>query len=140
MSTSPSRRKDLQAEHCPSLQPCISMTPCRNAALRTVSSSSASISIPTGSKRTVCLAPIRSSFPVRDARCQGPGGRRWPARLPPRLVELSLAGDRRRSPAWAALAVLRGERLTFLGGPGIQQDVGAWEGTAAEVIKRPQLL
>src|SRR3954466_11834639 len=48
---------DLHAEHCPSLQPCMSMMPCRKAALRIVSSSSTSISMPTGSKRTVCVVP-----------------------------------------------------------------------------------
>src|SRR6195256_2119614 len=132
MSRSPSRRKDLHAEHCPSLQPCMSMTPCRNAALRTVSSSSTSISMPTGSKRTVCLAPIRV------LSCLGTCGTRAPGRGP--WLSRRLAGYGCRPAAWAALAVVSGERLTFLGGHGVQQDVGAWEGTPAEVVERPQLL
>src|ERR1700729_40318 len=57
-STSPSSRKDLHAEHWPSLQPCISISPCRNAPRRTVSSSSTSNSMPTGSSRTWKVCPM----------------------------------------------------------------------------------
>src|SRR3954449_3957253 len=58
---------DLHAEHWPSLQPCMSMMPCRKAALRTVSSSSTSISMPTGSKRTVCVFPTSARRASRRA-------------------------------------------------------------------------
>src|SRR3954453_18943569 len=49
---------DLQAAHCPSLQPCMGMTPCSAAARRIVWSSATSISIPTGSNRTWGLSVI----------------------------------------------------------------------------------
>src|SRR5215831_14617291 len=64
--SSPSRTKDLHDEHCPSLQPCMSMTPCSNALRRIVWSSPTSISMPTGSNRTTCL-PAMGSLRCRAA-------------------------------------------------------------------------
>src|SRR3982751_4183541 len=72
--SSPSSTKDLQAEHWPSLQPCMSWMPCSVAARRIVWSSSTSISMPTGSNRTTCFSPID-----RLSR-YGPDLRRWERR------------------------------------------------------------
>ncbi len=55
-SISPSISNDLQLAHWPSLQPCMTEMPWRNAASSTVSPSLTSISMPTGSKRTLWTA------------------------------------------------------------------------------------
>src|SRR4051794_17123400 len=101
------------------------MTPCRKAALRTVSSSSTSISMPTGSKRTVCLVPISLLSRSGGALDAGAGGKHRLALAPGSGGAAALVGYRCRSPARAAVAVLRSEVLALLGGHGIQQDVGA---------------
>src|SRR3954452_9287098 len=103
---------DLHAEHWPSLQPCMSMMPCLKAALRMVSSSSTSISMPTGSNRTVCVFPT-------VARSALPGER--PAGRP-------------------ALLVGRHVLLALLGRHLVQQHVGAVERDSADVVQRPHLL
>ena len=69
MVASPSSSRALQDEHWPSLQPCASDRPWRKAASRTVSSSSTSISMPTGSKRTQWLTLVpqpHTSFDAND--------------------------------------------------------------------------
>src|ERR1700712_4949772 len=63
--SSPSSTNDLQAEHCPSLHPCMSISPCSDAERSTVCSSSTSISMPTGSNRTRCFSPM--SVPRRPS-------------------------------------------------------------------------
>jgi ferredoxin len=61
--SSPWSTNDLQAAHWPSLQPCMSMSPCSEAARRIVCSSPTSISMPTGSNRTRCLSAIPTNHP-----------------------------------------------------------------------------
>src|SRR3954470_13121257 len=101
---------DLHAEHCPSLQPCMSMMPCRKAALRIVSSSLTSISMPTGSKRTVCVSPMLCS----------------------------LAGE--RTAGGAAALVVGHVGLALGRGHLVQQHVGAVERDPAALVERPHLL
>src|SRR6478609_2826643 len=89
----------------------MSMMPCANAALRIVSSSLTSISMPTGSKRTVCvLSPIRGVL----------RGRRTAGR--------------------AAALVLGHVLLALLRGHLVQQHVGAVERDPADLVERPHLL
>src|SRR5918997_4673148 len=118
-STSPSSRNDLQAEHCPSLQPCMSWMPLRNAPRRTVSSSSTSNSIPTGSSRTVCFSPICHAV---------------------RLVHRQLLLRRRRASGGAAGLVLRDVLLALLGRHLVDEDVRALQRVAAGLVERPHLL
>src|SRR4051794_20463964 len=140
---------DLQAEHCPSLQPCMSMIPCRNAALRTVSSSSASISMPTGSNRTVCVLPMawRGSLASRPRRRGGAGRGGWdpnPRPAPPPDVAWRVASGRgalrRRPTGRPARPVVRDVRLALLRRHLVQEDVGALEGDALHLVQRPHLL
>src|SRR6478752_10098646 len=90
----------------------MSMMPCRKAALRMVSSSSTSISMPTGSNRTVCVLPTiaRSALPGERPACG------------------------------AALLVVGHVLLALLGGHLVQQHVGAVERDALDVVQRPHLL
>src|SRR4029450_3827081 len=89
----------------------MSMMPCLKAALRIVSSSSTSISMPTGSKRTVCTFPT-VAFPLCDVR-------------PARGAALLVSGD-----------VL----LPPLGRHLVQQHVRAVERDPADLVERPHLL
>src|SRR4051794_18037958 len=117
---------DLQAEHCPSLQPCMSMIPCRKAAFRIVSSSSTSISMPTGSNRTVCVFPIGALWvgsrraPPAPQSWSG-GGLRWAARRPATLV-------------------VRHVLLALLGRHLVQEHVRAVERDALDLVQGPHLL
>src|SRR5262245_51638516 len=155
--SSPSRTKDLQDEHCPSLQPCMSMTPCSNAPRRIVWSSSTSISMPTGSNRTTCLSAMGSLTVSRSApfpgTSRGPdrgsrtGGPRAKASGPPFLwvCLLSNAGRRsgvdREAAAGAAAAVLGCELLALLRGHLVEEHIGALQRrAAAQVVQRPHLL
>src|SRR3954454_23748622 len=88
----------------------MSMMPCRKAALRIVSSSSTSISMPTGSKRTVCVSPM-----VFARSGGGPAGRA------PALVV-----------GHVGLALLRRHL--------VQQHVRAVERDALDLVERPHLL
>src|ERR1044071_6081898 len=89
----------------------MSMMPCLNAALRIVSSSSTSISMPTGSKRTVCVLPI-----------------------------LEALLRRRRTAGRAAALVLGHVLLALLRRHLVQQHVGAVERDALDLVERPHLL
>src|SRR4051812_1298420 len=102
----------------------MSMSPCRKAALRTVSSSSTSISRPTGSKRTVCVLPMAD------------GGE--PA-LGRRLPVPSLGGCRRTACRAAAL-VLSHVRLALLGTHLVEEHVGTVEGDPPHLVEGPHLL
>src|SRR3954447_23897004 len=104
--------KDLHAEHCPSLQPCMSMMPWRKAALRIVSDSSTSISMPTGSKRTVCVLSATTASPSSGGRTAGR----------------------------AAALVGRHVLLALLGRHLVQQHVRAVERDALHLVERPHLL
>src|SRR4051794_26258283 len=109
--SSPSRTNDLQDAHCPSLQPCMSITPCSAAARRIVCSSSTSISMPTGSNLTTCLSPMESVV----GRCGAAGG--------------------------ASLDVASGERGALVIGHLVQQYVRAGQRRAlAQVVERPHLV
>src|SRR4051794_19412410 len=143
-STSPSSRNDLHAEHCPSLHPCISMMPWRKAALRIVSSSSASISMPTGSNRTVCVLPMArggARAPVgagaEPARALRPGGSASSVKRRARSARGAL---RRRPPRGATRPVARDVALALLGRHLVEEDVGALEGDALHLVERPHLL
>src|SRR3954447_10218370 len=147
-STSPSSRKDLHAEHCPSLHPCMSMMPWRKAALRTVSSSSASISMPTGSNRTVCVLPMtwRSFAANAGPRTRSLPG--WvgpnPRPAPPSGVRRRAASGRsalrRRAPRGPARPVARHVGLALLGRHLVEEDVGRLERDALRLVQRPHLL
>src|SRR3954454_17681635 len=102
----------------------MSMSPCRKAALRTVSSSSPSISRPTGSKRTVWVLPMA----IEGSRRSGTG-----SLLP------SLGGCRRTSGGAAAL-VLRHVRLALLGRHLVEEHVGAVERDPSHLVEGPHLL
>src|SRR5580693_3064398 len=85
--SSPSRMNDMHEAHWPSLQPCMSMIPCSAAARRIVWSSPTSISMPTGSKRTLCLSGTVTSLRLPQSLPAGglsrppdPPGRLAPAR------------------------------------------------------------
>src|SRR5215207_8987394 len=90
----------------------MSWMPCLKAALRIVSSSSTSISMPTGSKRTVCVLPTVARPP--------------------------LAGE--RTAGRAALLVVGHVLLALLGGHLVQQHVGAVERDPLHVVQRPHRL
>src|SRR5579859_5660526 len=130
---------DLQEEHWPSLQPCMSMIPCSNAARRIVWSSLTSISMPTGSNRTTCLSAIAPS----------PAGRGEARGLDPRTPSLGFlavtgcpSGLRRGRPAGRSLAVVvRLERRALFRRHLVEQDVRALHrGHPAQVVQRPHLL
>src|SRR3954467_2877522 len=121
----------------------MSISPCRNAALRRVSSSSASISMPIGSNRTVWFLPIaplgvrcrpRSGRPGRPTRSD----QTCPAhRLPPaplgragrpssrRLLWSGRGALRRRPPGGAAGLVLGHVLLALLRGHLVEEHIGA---------------
>src|SRR6185436_3329999 len=89
----------------------MSWMPCLKAALRIVSSSSTSISMPTGSKRTVCVFPT---------------------------VAQSLPGER---PAGRSALLVGGHvLLALLRRHLVQQHVGAVERDPLDVVQRPHLL
>src|SRR3954454_19499322 len=138
--SSPSRTNDLQEAHWPSLQPCMSWTPCSAAARRMVWSSSTSISMPTGSNRTWCFSPIAlpRSWSRADSGGGGPGGTR-PSPSPDPRSGARGGGSR---PAGRALAVVVGdERRPLLVGHLVEQDVRAGQGAEPlEVLGRPHLL
>src|SRR6266852_9491110 len=141
---------DLQEEHCPSLQPCMSMMPCSAAARRTFWSSSTSISMPTGSNRTTCFSPMTPSELLK-------GGRLWAAderandgvrsegsRTKPQTCG-SLAGQTsvvdREPAAGAATDVPRVEGRPLLRRHLVEQDVRALHRRhPAQVVQRPHLL
>src|ERR1700761_4349529 len=136
-STSPSSRNDLHAAHWPSLQPCMSISPWRKAPRRTVSSSSTSNSIPTGSRRTWNVSPMAS----------GPRmPRRRPAVVFRPIASLSTGSGgllgRLGGPAAgrAASLVLGDVGLALLRRHLVEEDVGALEGVALHVVQRPHLL
>src|SRR4051812_14236866 len=141
--SSPSRTNDLQEAHWPSLQPCMSWTPCSAAARRMVWSSSTSISMPTGSNLTWCLSPIAGTpgWSVagrrRAGRGGGPGGTRPSPSPDPRSG--ARGGGR---PAGRALAVVVGdERGPLLVGHLVEQHVRAEQrAEPLEVFGRPHLL
>src|SRR2546421_10445531 len=87
------------------------MMPWRKAAFRIVSSSSTWISMPTGSKRTVCVFPMAV------------GGSRPRCRLPGR----GWLGGRRRSARRAAALVFGHVRLALLARHLVEQHGGAVE-------------
>src|ERR1700730_12496934 len=154
--SSPSRTNDLQEEHCPSLQPCMSMIPCSAAARRIVWSSLTSISMPTGSNRTTCLSAMTPSrttnHELRTTTCGlrlRTAGRRWGGRglaaaLPScLLVPLGYrSAIRGRRTARGALAhIVRVEGLTLFWRLLIEQHVGAQHRAhPAQVVQRPHLL
>src|SRR3954466_1585766 len=122
--SSPSSTKDLQEARCPSLQPCMSCTPCSAAARRMVWSESTSISMPTGSNLTWCLSPIADT-PSDLSRAGGSGGGAGGPRPSPSPDPRSGARGGGR-PAGRALAVVVGdERRPLLVGHLVEQDVRA---------------
>src|SRR3954471_21452548 len=128
--SSPSSTKDLQEAHCPSLQPCMSCTPCSAAARRMVWSSSTSISMPTGSNLTWCLSPISGclrgagSDVGREHGWRGGGGGPRATRPSPSPGPRSGARGGGSRPAGRALAVVVGdERRPLLVGHLVEQDV-----------------
>src|SRR5215213_10828187 len=113
----------------------MSITPCRKAAWRTVSFSSASISSPTGSNRTVCRWPIPRL--VRTGGAPGRPACRWSGHhYVNELLRLGLG----EAPAGAAALVLRDVVLPLLRGHLVERDVGAREGQVLHVVQRPELL
>src|SRR3954447_108122 len=102
----------------------MSMMPCRKAAFRMVSSSSTSISMPTGSKRTVCVFPMAVEGSRRCRRLP----RRW-----------WLRGRRRASGGTPALVVGH-VALALLGRHLVEEHVGAVERDPATVVEGPHLL
>src|ERR1700742_105662 len=125
---------DLHEPHWPSLQPCMSITPCSAAARRMFLSSSASISMPTGSNRTRCFSPMVACLSTSEGR--GEGGARGPPPSEPR------SGLSRGRPAGRALPVVVGlERGPLVGGHLVQQHVRALHlGHPAKVVQCPHLL
>src|SRR3954468_7525308 len=139
--SSPPRTKALQAAHCPSLHPCMSIRPCSDAARSTVCSSCTSISMPTGSKRTTWDSPMNACFPPgwgapgRAARGRAglPGLRWWGLR--------TSAEGRCRASSRPAADVVRVEGLLLLGRHLVEQDVRALQRRApTQVVERPHLL
>ena len=105
----------------------MSIRPWRKAALRTVSSSSASISMPTGSNRTVCVLPMFSLAAAAAAQRPGrPRGRR-PGRSTSWRRASGRGALRRRPPGGAAGLVVRDVLLALLGRHLVEQDVRALE-------------
>src|SRR3954454_21771444 len=90
----------------------MSMMPCLKAALRMVSSSSTSISMPTGSNRTVCVLPTCACSVLPGERPAG----------------------------GAALLVVGHVGLALLGGHLVQQHVGAVERDPPALVQGPHLL
>src|SRR6476620_10538 len=137
--SSPSSTKDLQEAHWPSLQPCMSWTPCSAAARRMVWPASTSISMPTGSNRTWCFSPIALPRGLSWAGgCGGgPGGTR-PSPSPDPRSGARGAGR----PAGRALAVVVGdERRPLLVAHLVEQDVRGQDGPEPlEVLGGPHLL
>src|SRR5690349_2525329 len=93
----------------------MSISPCRNAPERTVSSSSTSNSMPTGSSRTVCFSPMSGSSRPGFLRRRGPAG-------------------------GAAALVLGDVLLALLLAHLVEQDVRALQRVAADLVQRPHLL
>src|SRR6266536_1325424 len=142
--SSPSRTNDLQDEHCPSLQPCMSMIPCSAAARRTVWSSSTSISMPTGSNRTTCLSLIPTSVSARCHRGRGGGpglGLRGGPRLSSRACLLGCSGCRSAGPPFSAVSAVllsrRSAQLT-LSSAGVRRRWPAGR-AAADVVRVERL-
>src|SRR4051812_12232942 len=137
--SSPSRTKDLQEAHWPSLQPCMSWTPCSAAARRMVWSESTSISMPTGSNLTWYFSPI--ALPRGLSRAGGCGGGPGGTRPSPSPDPRSGARGGRR-PAGRALAVVVGDECRpLLVGHLVEQDVrGEDRAEPLEVLGRPHLL
>src|SRR3954468_18019282 len=140
--SSPSSTKDLQEAHWPSLQPCMSWTPCSAAARRMVWSSSTSISMPTGSNRTWCFSPIALPRSWSRADSGGGGGGRGAPRPPPSPDPRSGARGGGSRPAGRTLAVVVGdERRPLLVGHLVEEDVRAQQrAEPLEVLGRPHLL
>src|SRR4051795_152136 len=139
--SSPSSKKDLQEAHCPSLQPCMSWTPCSAAARRIVWSESTSISMPTGSNRTRYLSPIAGP-PGDRSRAGGGGGGSGGTRPSPSPAPPWGGGGGGGRPAGRALAVVVGdEARPLLVGHLVEQDVRAQQrAEPLEVLGRPHLL
>src|SRR4051794_5896461 len=129
-------RNDLQAPHWPSLQPCISISPCRKAPFRTVSSSSTSNSMPTGSSRPVFVSPI-CSLPVPVAPGSSRPASGW---LLPRLAFSDRRVLRGAAAARATGLVASDVLLPLLRRHLVQQHVGAVERVTADVVERPHRL
>src|SRR3954452_23821178 len=105
----------------------MSMMPWRKAALSSVSSSSACISMPTGSNRTVWV------FPMAAAAAGGAG-------TPPAGRGSGLGALGRRATGGAARPVVGDVLLALLGGHLVEEHVGALEGDALHLVERPHLL
>src|SRR3954449_10045473 len=104
----------------------MSMIPCRKAAWRIVSSSSTSISMPTGWKRTVCVFPMaRVGWGSRRAPPAPPAGR---------------SGRGRRTACRPAALVLGHVALALLGRHLVQEHVRAVERDALDLVQGPHLL
>src|SRR5918992_100500 len=138
LMSSPSSTKDLQAAHWPSLQPCMSWTPCSAAARRMVWSSSTSISMPTGSNPATCFSPHRvSRLWERAGFGRGKAGR---ARPPPSPDPRSGVG-RGGAPGRSLTDVVGRERLALGVAHLVEQHVRALQvGHPAHVVERPHLL
>src|SRR5947209_17160291 len=153
--SSPSRMNDLQEAHCPSLQPCMSMTPCSAAARRMVWSSLTSISMPTGSKRMTCFSVMpprglrwirqvigKVSLETEPGSKQG-GRRGRPGNREPGcpLRSAALALRRSRTAGRALLDVASVERIPLLSRHLVEQHVRAEDlGHPPQVIQGPHLL
>src|SRR4029450_5794613 len=137
--SAPSRTNDLHDDHWPSLQPCMSCTPCSAAARKIVWSSSTSISMPTGSNRTICFSPIAAFLGARV----GPGrGRAGGGSADPPPSPDPRSGVRGcRSTGRALLPVVLDERRTSGVVHLVEQDVRAAQRRATpHVVERPHLL
>src|SRR5215207_10547804 len=117
----------------------MSITPCRKAAWRTVSSSSAWISSPTGSNRTVCRWAIPRRLGL-DSGLTRPGRRLSVARPVQLSFTSLLARGRREAAAGPATLVLGDVLLPLLRRHLVERDVGAREGEVLHVVERPELL
>src|SRR3954470_845641 len=105
----------------------MSMMPWRNAALSSVSSSSACISMPTGSNRTVWV------FPMAAVAARGAGA-------PPARRGSGPGARGRRATGGAARPVVGDVLLALLGRHLVEEDVGALERDALDLVERPHLL
>src|ERR1700722_2872272 len=144
--SSPSSTNDLQAAHWPSLQPCMSMMPCSAAARRTVWSSLTSISMPTGSNRTVCFgfsaigAPLVKLPRPAPPTWLGRGRSRWNTR-PFGIKGFGLLARRGGTTRRALLDVVGREGRALLVGHLVEQHVGRLDvGHPTQVVERPHVL